>query len=157
MKKNTKLNKQENITKEKTSLPADFKEGQSVDLIIGDQTRLGYTAMIGHRARGILYHSEIFQKVSKGQQIKGFIKKIREDGKIDLCLEKPGYKKVADMAEQIIQQIAEQGGYIDITDKSAAERIYKMFGMSKKNFKKAIGALYKAHRIILEEDGIALS
>jgi len=152
-----KSNKEKNIEKEKPASPDKFKEGQSIDLIIGDQTPLGYTAMIDHRARGILYKSEIFQKINKGQQIKGFIKKIRDDGKLDLCLEKPGYEKVADMAEEIIQKIAEQGGYIDITDKSSAERIYKMFGTSKKNFKKAVGALYKARRIVLEEDGISLS
>ena len=128
-----------------------------MDLIIGDSSNLGYKAVIDNCALGILYHTEIFQEVRNGDKIKGFIKKIRNDGKIDLCLQKPGYKKVADLSEQIIQKIAAQGGYIEITDKSSAELIYKMFGISKKNFKKAIGALYKARRIVLEKDGISLS
>ncbi|MBC2716408.1 MAG: hypothetical protein HF978_13975 [Desulfobacteraceae bacterium] len=140
-----------------TSQPGDLKEGQPVDLTIADSTNLGYKAVIDNRAWGILYHTEIFQKLYEGQKIKGFVKKVRDDGKIDLCLQKPGYEKVADISEQIIQKIAAQGGYIEITDKSSAEHIYKMFGISKKNFKKAIGALYKAHRIVLEKEGIALS
>jgi predicted RNA-binding protein (virulence factor B family) len=140
-----------------TSPSSDFKEGQPVDLTLGDSTDLGYKTVIDNRAQGILYHTEIFQELSKGLKIKGFIKKIRDDGKVDLCLQKSGYEKVADISEQIIQEIAAQGGYIEITDKSSAELIYKQFGISKKNFKKAIGALYKAHRIILEKEGIALS
>ncbi len=146
-----------NLNKFLTSPSSDFKEGQPVDLTLGDSTDLGYKTVIDNRARGILYHTEIFQELNNGQKIKGFIKKIRDDGKIDLCLQKSGYEKVADLSEQIIQQIAAQGGYIEITDKSSAERIYKQFGISKKNFKKAIGALYKAHRIIIEKEGIALS
>jgi predicted RNA-binding protein (virulence factor B family) len=85
------------------------------------------------------------------------VKKVREDGKIDLCLQKPGYEKVPDFAEQIIQKIAASGGFMEITDKSSAEEISEIFGVSKKTFKKALGALYKARRITLEKDGIALS
>lgn len=146
-----------NLNKFLTASPGGFLEGQSVDLILGDTTDLGYKTVIDNCAQGMLYHTEIFQELSKGQKVKGFIKKIREDGKIDLCLQKTGYGQVADISEQIIQAIAAQGGYIEITDKSSAEIIYKMFGISKKNFKKAIGALYKAHRIVLEKEGISLS
>ncbi|MDA3895514.1 MAG: S1-like domain-containing RNA-binding protein [Desulfobacteraceae bacterium] len=146
-----------NLNKFLTSPPDAFAEGQSVDLILGESTELGYKTVIDNRAQGIIYHTEIFQELSNGQRVKGFIKKIRDDGKIDLSLQETGYGKVADISEQIIQKIAAHGGYIEITDKSSAELIYKMFGISKKNFKKAIGALYKAHRIVLEKEGIALS
>jgi len=136
---------------------ADLKDGQPVDLIIADQTDLGYKAIIDQKAWGILYQTEIFQELAYGQKIKGWVKKIRPDGKIDLCLQKPGYEKVPDLAEQIIQAIAAHGGFIEVTDKSSAEEIKEMFGVSKKTFKKAIGALYKSRRIIMENDGIALS
>ncbi len=140
-----------------SSQPKDLTDGQPVDLTIAESTDLGYKAVINNRSLGILYHSEIFQKLKEGQTLKGFVKKVREDGKIDLCLQKTGYGQVTDISEQIILAIAARGGYIDITDKSSAEEIYQMFGISKKNFKKAIGALYKARRIILEKEGISLS
>ena len=134
-----------------------LKEGQAVDLVIGEKSPLGYSARIGNHGEGMLYHTEIFEKLHKNQHIKGFIKKIREDGKIDLCLQKPGYGKIPEISEQIVQEIARQGGFLAITDKSSAEQIYKIFSISKKNFKKAIGALYKARRIVLEKDGISLA
>jgi len=143
--------------KDLTSQPGNLKEGQPVDLIIGEATDLGYKAVVDNHTWGVLYHTEIFQKLYEGQKIKGFVKKIRDDGKIDFCLQKSGYEKIADISEQIIQKIAAQGGYIEITDKSSAEQIYQLFGISKKTFKKAIGALYKTHRIVIEKDGIALS
>jgi predicted RNA-binding protein (virulence factor B family) len=136
---------------------AEVSESQAVDLIITDQTDLGYKAIINHRVWGVIYQSEIFQPLTLGQKISGWVKKVREDGKIDLCLQKPGYEKVPDFAEQIIQKIAASGGFIEITDKSSAEEISEIFGVSKKTFKKALGALYKARRITLEKDGIALS
>ena len=157
MKKIKKTDKRKTTGKKMSSASAGFKEGQAVDLIIGEKSELGYTANIDDRAEGILYHTEIFQKLRPGQKINGFVKKIRDDGKIDLCLQKPGYAKVPGISEQIIQKIAENGGFLEVTDKSSAELIYQSFGISKKNFKKAIGALYKARRIVIEEDGIALA
>lgn len=157
MKKINKTDKRKPTGKKMSSESAGFKEGQAVDLVIGEKSELGYTAKINDRASGILYHTEIFESLHKNQKKKGFVKKVREDGKIDLCLQKPGYAKVPEISEQIIQKIAENGGFLEVTDKSSAELIYKLFGISKKNFKKAIGALYKARRIVIEEDGIALS
>ena len=135
----------------------DLIDGQAVNLIIAGQTDLGYKAVIDHKVWGILYQSELFQEVTVGQRISGWVKKVREDGKIDLSLQKPGYEKVPDLAEQIIRVIAAHGGFIEVTDKSPAEEINDMFGISKKTFKKAIGALYKSRRITLEKDRIALS
>jgi len=135
----------------------ELKDGQEVDLVIADQTDLGYKAVINHRVFGVLYQSEIFQELTTGQKIAGWVKKVRADGKIDLCLQKPGYEQVPDLAEQIIRTIAARGGFIPVTDKSSAEEIKELFGVSKKTFKKAIGALYKSRRITLEADGIGLA
>lgn len=140
-----------------TALPAGFEKGQPVNLIIADETDMGYKAVINGVAWGVLYHNEVFQKLHQGQQVPGYIKNIREDGKIDLTLQKPGYEKVADLTEKILGEIQAHGGFLDVTDKTSAERIYSLFGISKKTFKKAIGALYKARRISLEKDGIALT
>lgn len=136
--------------------PGDLKPGQEVDLLICEQTDLGWKAIINNSHWGVLYDNEIFQPLNKGQKIKGFIKKIRDDKKIDLCLQKPGYEKVDDISEAIITALKEQGGFIPVTDKSSPEIIYKMFGISKKTYKKAIGAIYKKKVITIENDGIKL-
>ena len=92
--------------------PTVFQEGQSVELVIGDRTDLGYKAMINNSKRGMLYHNEVFQLLRKGQHIKGFIKKLRDDGNIDLCLEKPGYEKVDEVSEKIIDKLKAAGGFV---------------------------------------------
>lgn len=134
----------------------EFQEGQSVELVIGDRTEIGYKALINNSQEGMLYKNEVFQTLRKGQHIKGFIKKVREDGKIDLCLQKPGHEKVEEVSEKIVDTLKARGGFIYVTDKSAPETIYGMFGVSKKTFKKAIGALYKKRLILIEINGIRL-
>ena len=136
--------------------PVGFQEGQSVELVIGERTDLGYKAMIDNSQKGMLYKNEVFQPLRKGQHIKGYIKKVRDDGKIDLCLQKPGPEKVDEVSEKIIDKLKEAGGFVSITDKSSPEIIYSLFGVSKKTYKKAIGALYRKRRIIIENDGIKL-
>jgi len=136
--------------------PAEFQEGQSVELLIGDLTELGYKALINDSRWGVLYRNEVFQTLRKGQRITGFIKKVRDDGKIDLCLQKPGHEKVDEVSETILDKLKARGGFISATDKSAPEIIYGLFGVSKKTFKKAIGALYKKRLILIESNGIRL-
>jgi uncharacterized protein len=136
--------------------PVGFQEGQSVELVIGERTNLGYKAMIDNSQEGMLYKNEVFQPLRKGHRIKGFIKKVRDDGKIDLCLQKPGPEKVDEVSERIIDKLRAAGGFVSITDKSPPEIIYSLFGVSKKTYKKAIGALYRKRRIIIENDGIKL-
>jgi predicted RNA-binding protein (virulence factor B family) len=133
-----------------------YQEGQSVELVIGEQTELGYKAMINNSQWGMLYRNEVFQPLRKGEQIKGFIKKMRDDGKIDLCLQKPGYEKVDDVSEKIINKLKSAGGFVPVTDKSPPEIIYGLFGVSKKTYKKAIGSLYRKQLIIIENEGIKL-
>jgi len=136
--------------------PIQLEEGQGVELLICSQTEIGYKAIIDNSCWGILYKNEVFQPLRKGQKIPGFIKKIRDDGKIDLCLQKPGPEKVEDMSDRIIDALKTEGGFISINDKSPAELIYRMFGVSKKTYKKAIGSLYKKRLIEIESDGIRL-
>jgi uncharacterized protein len=138
------------------NIPADYTVGQAVDLIIENQTDFGYKAIINNSHWGVLYNNEVFQSLEKGQHIAGFIKKIRDDDKIDLCLDKPGFEKVDILSEKIINVLKENNGFIALSDKSPAELIYDMFGVSKKTFKKAIGALYKQRLIIIENEGIRI-
>ena len=139
-----------------TEGPGEFREGQPVELVIGDRTEIGYSALINNSQWGMLYRNEVFQELRKGQRIAGFIKKVREDGKIDLCLQKPGPEKVDEAAEKIIARLKAQDGFIPITDKSPPEIIYGLFGASKKTYKKAIGALYKKKLVLIENEGIRL-
>ncbi len=130
--------------------------GEEVDLILESETDLGYKAIINNSHWGMLYENEVFEQLEKGQRLKGYIKKIREDNKIDLSLHKPGYERVEPAEKAILEMLKEKGGKIDVTDKSDAEQIYQLFGVSKKTFKKAVGALYKKRLIILEPNQIKI-
>jgi uncharacterized protein len=134
----------------------DFETGQEVDLFLVNLTDLGYNAIINGARWGVLYHNEVFQPLRQGEHVKGYIKKLREDGKIDLSLQKQGYANVKDVTSTILELVRARGGFIDVTDKSSPDVIYELFGMSKKTYKKAIGALYKERRITIEENGIRL-
>lgn len=136
--------------------PQEFHEGQSVELVIGNRTDLGYKALINNSAEGILYRNEVFRPLRKGERIAGFIKKVREDGKIDLCLQKPGHEKVDQVSELILGTLKTARGFLPVTDSTAPETIYGLFGVSKKTFKKAIGTLYKKRLILIAHDGIRL-
>ena len=135
---------------------ADFKEGEKVSLIIADQTNLGVKAIINHTHWGMLYHNELFQAVHTGQQLDGYIKQIRDDLKIDLTLYQEAYKQVSPLTDIILAAMAENGGELMLSDKSPPEAIYAAFGVSKKVFKQAIGALYKDQKIILDKTAIKL-
>mgnify|MGYP001584427426 CR=1 FL=1 len=136
---------------------SEFQEGQSVELLICDLTDLGYKAIINNSGEGLLYKNEVFQALRKGQHIAGFIKMVRDDGKIDLCLQKPGAEKVDDVSEKILDKLKAQAGYIALDDKTPPEVIYRLFGTSKKTYKKAIGALYRKRLILIESGGIRLA
>ncbi|MBN2298687.1 MAG: type I-B CRISPR-associated protein Cas8b1/Cst1 [Deltaproteobacteria bacterium] len=137
--------------------PEGFKPGQEVSLLVYEQTDIGYKAVINNSSQGVLYSNEVYQPLGIGQQIKGFIKKVRDDGKIDLTLSKPGYEKIDGLSEKILDELRKQGGFIAVTDKSAPEIMYELFGMSKKTYKKAVGALYRKRLVTIEPDGIRLN
>lgn len=127
-----------------------------MDILIWQKTDLGFKAIINDEYSGLLYESEIFQPLHTGMRMKAYVKQVREDGKIDLLLQKTGQAKVEDFSATLLDYIREQGGRIALNDKSPAEEIYATFGVSKKTFKKAVGDLYKKHLVVLEEDGIRI-
>ena len=138
------------------NIPVDYDLDEEVDLIIVNETDLGYNAIIDNSHFGILYKNEVFQPLNPGDRVQGYIKKIRTDGKIDLRLEKIGYEKISSFVDRIIAELQKNKGFLPFTDKSSPEEIYQTFRISKKNFKAAIGALYKKKFIALEDNGIRL-
>ncbi len=136
--------------------PPTYDEGEEVDIFVCEQTAMGYKVIVNNAHWGMVYKNEVFEKLLTGQQRKGYIKKVREDGKIDLSLQQSGYQVVGDISDTILKTIKDFGGRIAVTDKSAPEDIYALFGVSKKVFKKAIGALYKKRRIKIDPKGISI-
>lgn len=134
----------------------EYTAGEEVNILIWQKTDLGFKAIIDNKYSGLLYENEIFSLIETGMEMKAFVKQVREDGKVDLILQKPGFEKVDDFAKTLLDYIKEQGGRIHLNDKSPAEDIYDTFGVSKKTFKKGVGDLYKKRLITLHEDGIAL-
>ena len=137
-------------------VPGNFTAGQAVRMLIYGKTDLGYRAIINETHWGMIFYDQVFQPLNGGQRIDGFIQQIREDGKINLSLNKPGYEKVPEISEAILSYIEAQGGFMPITDKNSAQEINSLFGVSKKTYKKAIGALYKARKISIEDGGTRL-
>lgn len=137
--------------------PPEYKEGEEVDLLVYAETDLGYSAVVNGSHSGMIYENEVFRKLAMGQRLKGYVKKIREDHKIDLRLQQSGYRQVDDISQAILDAIKGSGGLAPVTDKTPPEDIYAMFGVSKKVFKKAIGALYKKRLILIDPDGIRLA
>ncbi len=136
--------------------PANYRRHQKVELIIAERTELGYKAIIAQSHWGLIHHQDLFQKVRYGQRLAGFIKQQRDDGKIDLLLEEPGYAPVGDLTQQILQLLQHEDGFLALSDRSSPEAISAHFGVSKKKFKMAIGALYKQRKIEIEAEGIRL-
>jgi predicted RNA-binding protein (virulence factor B family) len=136
----------------------DLKQGEKVCLVIADQTELGFKAVINHQCWGLLYANELYRRVRKGQTLDGYVKRIREDGKVDLSLDQPGFSKdkIESVTNAILASLNENNGFLALTDKSPPPEIYAAFRVSKKVFKQAIGALYKQRRIALESTGIRL-
>lgn len=145
------------IEKFLTAEAADFEEEQEVDLIIVNKTDLGYKAIINNSYLGLIYKNEVFQTIERGKHYTGYIKTIRPDGKIDIAMQKSGYEKIDDFSEKIIQCLKDNEGFININDKSSPEDIYEKFAVSKKVFKKSVGALYKKRLITIEKDGIRIN
>lgn len=133
------------------------EEKEEVNLVIMQKTDLGYTVIINHIHKGMIFQNEIFQEVHIGDVCKGYIKKIREDNKIDVSLQPIGYHNFNDInTEKIYTTLEAHNGFLPLNDKSSPEEIYETLGMSKKVFKKAIGALYKDRKIAIESNGISI-
>jgi predicted RNA-binding protein (virulence factor B family) len=133
----------------------DFRPQQAVDLIIANSTELGFKAIVDQSHWGLLYKNEVHQRLSFGQSIQGYVQYIRDDGKIDLSLSTG--RQIRDTTSQVIEEyLREHNGFAAVHDKSPPAQIADLFGMSKGQFKKAIGGLYKQKVIMIEKDGIRL-
>ncbi|MCT4580028.1 MAG: S1-like domain-containing RNA-binding protein [Flavobacteriales bacterium] len=136
----------------------DLIEDQEVSLIVTKKTDLGFKVIIDHLFEGLIYHNEIFQSIQIGDSLTGFVKPLREDGKIDIILQKLGYKNVNEPNSiLILDKIKANNGFLGLNDKSSPEAIYNEIGLSKKAFKKAIGGLYKQKLILIEKNGLYLT
>lgn len=130
---------------------------EPVDLIVTNRTDLGFNVIINGIHQGLIYHTEIFQDLHTGDKLEGWVKRIRKDGKIDVTLQRPGYRSIEPNADEIYEKLKENDGFLPLHDKSSPEEIAEIFEMSKKSFKKAIGKLYKKRLIrIVEKEGIYL-
>lgn len=145
------------INKYVKSEASGLEAGEEVEILIYEKTELGYNAIVNQEFRGLLYHSEIFEPLPIGFDRNAFVKQIRPDNRIDLLLRKPGHEHIDQSATDILDAIKYYKGHLPLHDKSTPEEIYKVMGMSKKTFKKAVGSLYKSRLIRLEDDGIHLA
>jgi uncharacterized protein len=136
--------------------PPAYTEGQSVNMLVVDESPLGFNVIIEHAHRGLLYHSDLAGPLTPGQPLEGFVRAVRPDGKIDVALDRAGYRRIAPLTEQILDALKDSGGRLPYHDNSPPEDIRSVFNVSKKAFKQAIGALYRDRLIQIETDGIRL-
>ena len=134
----------------------DFSEGDEVNIVVDRFTDLGARVIINNKYFGLVYENDIYKDLSVGDKTKGYIKKIREDNRIDVSLRKIGYGRIEDAKEKILRALKENNGTLNLNDNSSPERIKKKLKMSKGSFKKAIGGLYKEKIIDIKKDGIKL-
>jgi uncharacterized protein len=137
--------------------PASFATGDVVDLIVYGKTPMGYKAIINGTHTGMIYGNEVFQDLSQGEKLKGYIAAVRGDGKIDLSLHPPGRERVDDLEKQIMGELVARGGFWAISDKSSAEEIHEELGVSKRTFKQTLGSLLKKRLVTQTENGIRLN
>ncbi|EMW8523817.1 GntR family transcriptional regulator [Vibrio parahaemolyticus] len=137
--------------------PANYEVNEEVDLIIAERSQLGYKAIVNGKHWGMIFPSDVFGKLLIGKKLKGYIKQVREDGKIDLSLQKVGVAKMDDLSSKIIDLLEKKGGFLPLNDKSSPEAIFDAFRTSKGTYKKTIGGLYKQGKIVIEKDGIRLA
>lgn len=136
--------------------PAEYQQGDKVNLIIGGKTDLGFKAIVNDLHWGLLYDNEIFQPLRIGKKISGYIKQVREDGRLDLILTRGSKNKVNDFSDKLLAFIAENGGVSPLHDKSSPELIQRTLGVSKKTFKATVGNLLKNGKVSITKEGIKL-
>ena len=136
---------------------SNFRNGEAVELIIAQQTELGYKAIINNRFEGLIYLNEVFEPLQTGDIKQGYIKQMREDGKIDLSLQQQGYMHIENTKHPLLQLLKDNKGVLALGDKSSPEEIYRQLKMSKKVFKKTIGGLFKEQKITIGDFEIRLT
>ncbi len=135
----------------------ELQIGDKVDLIIVRQSQLGFSVLINEEFEGMLYKNELYQKIEEGQKLVGYIKKIREDEKIDVSLQQIGFKQtIVSFEIKILKALKQNDGFLALHDKSAPDDIKFQLGMSKKAFKNAVGGLFRQKLITISDDGIRL-
>ncbi len=137
--------------------PADYKQGDPVDILVAQRTDMGYKVIIDNLHSGMIYHNEIFREINIGDRLEAYIKNIREDGKIDVTLADRADRRTMELADKILMHLLNHNRRMSITDKASPETIKSIFECSKKDFKKAIGHLYKKKLIILHPDEITMA
>ena len=146
----------EKVEKFLNNVQPKYKYNDEVDLMVTEETEIGYKVIVNNLHWGMIYHNQIFQRLELGDHLKGFVKDIREDDKIDISLTPLGYQRVDGIAKVVLDALKVKGGFLPVHDKSDPDLIYSLFRCSKKAFKQSIGSLYKQHIITIEEDGIHL-
>jgi predicted RNA-binding protein (virulence factor B family) len=137
-------------------VPANYAVGQEVDLLVAEETAMGFKAIINNKHWGLIHKNEVFKFLRSGKQEKGFIKEVRSDGNISLSLQPVGEQLASSLNAQILGKLRDNNGVLPVSDKSDPQVISNLFGVSKGNFKKAIGALYKQGQIVIHADRIEL-
>jgi len=137
-------------------IPPNYHNDQEVHLIIAGETPLGYKAIVDHLHWGLLYRAEVSSPLETGQELTGYVRSVRPDGKIDLRLDREGYGRVAPLVDRILEELHANGGRLALNDNSSPEAIRAAFETSKKAFKQALGALYRERKIRMVEGGVEL-
>lgn len=133
------------------------KSGEEVDLLVYRKSDLGFSVIVNNKYKGLIFANEIFREINIGEKLKGFVKNIRDDNKVDISLQRSGYENVKDANTELVYgKLIENNGFLALTDKSSPDAIYAQFGISKKAFKKSIGDLYKQRKISIGKEGISL-
>jgi predicted RNA-binding protein (virulence factor B family) len=134
----------------------ELQADDEVDLMVWEFTDLGLKVLVNNRYQGLIFKNELHRRVRMGETLKGYVKTVRPDGKLDIVLERPGYDKIDTHAQKLLTMLENNGGFLDLTDKSDPEEIQYRTGWSKKVFKQVVGNLYKQRLISLHENGITL-
>lgn len=138
------------------NVPPVYQLNQEVDLLVADDTEIGYKVIVDNLHWGMIYHNQVFQRLERGEHLKGYVKEVREDDKLDISLQPLGYQKIDGISQRILNALQMKEGFLPVHDKSDPEEIYSLFRCSKKAFKQAIGSLYKQRLIAIEKEGIRL-
>lgn len=131
--------------------------GDEVELMVAERTDLGVKTVVDHRFWGLIYHDDLTQPVRRGQRLTGYVRRLRDDGRLDLSLLPPGAARLDVVGDKVLAELRRSGGYLPLADKSPASEIKARLGVSKSAFKQAIGRLYKKRQVVIEEKGIRLS
>jgi predicted RNA-binding protein (virulence factor B family) len=146
----------EKVKKFLNNADLNLREGDKVSIIVIDKSDLGMNVIVNQKYAGLIYHNELFQELYPGQTMDAYVRKIRENNKLDISLQAFGYTHIGSDADRILNALKVQNGFLGLHDRSQPEEIYEALGMSKKTFKKAVGLLFKDRKVALEASGIRL-